>query len=422
MGGSLDISAVQAFATACLIGALTGLEREKHRETEEGSASPGLRTFILVAEVGAIAGWLTKSLDAPWIIAATLVAVALVVMTGYAIAAHARTGALGLTTEMATLVVCLLGAMTTLGYAPLAIGLAVVTAAVLAYKQSLHGLVDRLGWDDVHAGLRLLIAAFVVLPLLPDQPIDPWGALNPASLWRLVLLISGLSLVGYVATRWLGERRGAALTGVTGGLVSSTAVTLSFARESRAGSRAAAVLAGGILLAWAVMFGRVVVEVFVVNAALLGHVLPPFLAMGVVAAAFAVWLIKRGGGEADRGGENLPLRNPFSLTAAMKFAAFFAAVLVVVKLAQQYFPSTGLYVVAALAGLSDVDAITLSMAQQAKLGDPAVPVAAIVIAVMSNTLVKAGMAVALGSAALKRPILIASAAIVLAGAAGAWLL
>ena len=422
MGGSLDISAVQAFATACLIGALTGLEREKHRETEEGSASPGLRTFILVAEVGAIAGWLTKTLDAPWIIAATLVGVALVVMTGYAVAAHARTGALGLTTEMATLVVCLLGAMTTLGYAPLAIGLAVVTAAVLAYKQSLHGLVDRLGWDDVYAGLRLLIAAFVVLPLLPDRPIDPWGALNPASLWRLVLLISGLSLVGYVATRWLGERRGATLTGVTGGLVSSTAVTLSFARESRAGTRAAAVLAGGILLAWAVMFGRVVIEVFVVNPALLGRVLPPFLAMGLVAAGCAAWLIKGSGQEPDRGVKNVPLRNPFSLTAAAKFAAFFAAVLVVVKLAQQYFPTSGLYAVAALAGLSDVDAITLSMAEQAKTGDPGVPVVAILIAVMSNTLVKAGMAVALGSPALKRPILMASAVIVVAGVAVMWLL
>jgi uncharacterized membrane protein (DUF4010 family) len=160
----------------------------------------------------------------------------------------------------------------------------------------------------------------------------------------------------------------------------------------------------------------------VVNAALLRHVLPPFLAMGVVTAGFALWLIKKGGQSSDRGGESVPLRNPFSLTAAAKFAAFFAAVLVVVKLAQQYFPGTGLYVVAALAGLSDVDAITLSMAEQAKSGDPGVPVAAIVIAVTSNTLVKAGMAAALGSAALRRPILTASAAIVASGAVAAWLL
>ena len=298
-----------------------------------------------------------------------------------------------------------------------------VTAAVLAYKQSLHGLVERLGWDDVYAGLRLLIAAFVVLPLLPDRPIDPWGALNPASLWRLVLLISGLSLVGYVATRWLGEQRGAALTGVTGGLVSSTAVTLSFARESRAGGRAATALAGGILLAWAVMFGRVVVEVFVVNPAILGRVLPPFLAMGAAASVVAAWLIRRSAHELpDAGRKDVPLQNPFSLTAAAKFAAFFAAVLVVVKLAQQNFPGTGLYVVAALAGLSDVDAITLSMAQQAKTGDAGTAIAAIVVAVLSNTLVKAGMVLVLGSPSLKRPVLLATVAIVVSGVGAAWLL
>ena len=233
MNAPLDAATLQGFGTACLIGALIGLEREKHRRTEDDFGSPGLRTFILVAEIGGIAGWLANALSAPWIIGVALGAVALGVVAGYVVAGRNETAGLGLTTEFAALVVCLLGAIATLGQSPLAIGLGVLTAAVLAYKQSLHGLVARLGWDDVYAGVRLLIAAFIVLPLLPDRPIDPWGALNPASLWRLVLLISGLSLVGYVATRWLGERMGTALTGVTGGLVSSTAVTLSFARQSR---------------------------------------------------------------------------------------------------------------------------------------------------------------------------------------------
>jgi uncharacterized membrane protein (DUF4010 family) len=422
MNPELDAATVQEFAIACLIGALTGLEREKRQHDEGVGDAPGLRTFILVAEIGAIAGWLARIFSAPWIIGAALGALALVIVAGYVVSARSGTGQLGLTTEVATLVVCLLGAMTTLGLAPLAIGLAVITAAVLAYKQSLHGLVERLGWDDVYAGLRLLIAAFVVLPLLPDRPIDPWGALNPASLWRLVLLISSLSLVGYVATRWLGEKTGAALTGITGGLVSSTAVTLSFARESRASGRAPSVLAVGILLAWVIMFGRVVVEVFVVNAALVWHVLPPFLAMAAAAAVVAVWLSRRATREPDRRGKDVPLTNPFSLTSAAKFAAFFALVLVVVKLAQRYFPGTGLFVVAALAGLSDVDAITLSMADHAKSGDASTATAAIVIAVLSNTLVKAGMVTALGSVSLKRPVLVATAAVMTAGIAVAWLM
>jgi len=159
-----------------------------------------------------------------------------------------------------------------------------------------------------------------------------------------------------------------------------------------------------------------------VNPALVGRVLPPFLAMAAAAGIFAAWLLRGGAKEPRRAAENVPLTNPFSLTAAMKFAAFFAAVLVVVKLAQQNFPGTGVYVVSALAGLSDVDAITLSMAEQAKSGDAGMAIAAIVIAVVSNTLVKAGLAASLGSASLRRPVLLAAFAVVASGAAVAWLL
>ena len=219
----------------------------------------------------------------------------------------------------------LLGAMVMLGYEELAIGLGVVTAAVLAYKQPLHGLVAKLGWDDVYAGLRLLIATFIALPLLPDQPIDPWGALNPYKLWLLVILISSLSLVGYVLTRILGQARGAGLTGLTGGLASSTAVTLSFAKQAHDKPQLANALACGILLAWAVMFARILVLVAALNRPLLGHVLVPFLVMGVVVAGFAALLYFRGG--SVEGGEakgTLEVRNPFNLTAAAKFAAYFS--------------------------------------------------------------------------------------------------
>jgi uncharacterized membrane protein (DUF4010 family) len=162
-----------------------------------------------------------------------------------------------LTTEVAAVIVFLLGAMIMLGYEELAIGLGVITAAVLAYKQPLHGFVEKLGWDDVYAGVRLLIATFIALPLLPNEPIDPWGALNPYKLWLLVILISSLSLVGFVLTRLLGSARGTALTGLAGGLASSTAVTLSFAKEGRDKPQMANALACGILLAWAVMFVRI---------------------------------------------------------------------------------------------------------------------------------------------------------------------
>ena len=279
-------------------------------------------------------------------------------------------GTFGLTTEIAAVAVFLLGAMTMLGHPELAIGLGVVTAAVLAYKQPLHGLVAKLGWDDVYAGVRLLIATFIILPLLPDRTLDPWQALNPYKLWLLVILISSLSLVGYVATRWLGAGRGTALTGITGGLVSSTAVTLAFARRSRDEPAAAAALACGILLAWAVMFARVLALVLAVNAALVYPLLLPIAAMGLL-TLFAAWLLYRRGGE-TAGPQDVPLKNPFSLTAAVQFAVAFAAVLLLVKVIQLYVPGGGVYIVAALAGLTDVDAITLSMAEYAMANPPTV--------------------------------------------------
>ena len=348
------------FATAILLGALVGIEREKRKEEEEDSGHiAGLRTFILLALLGACAGWLSRTLSTPWILAAALLIVGAAVVAGYVVTARSSQDGKGLTTEIAAVVVSLLGAMVMLGYSELAIGLGVVTAAVLAYKQPLHGFVDKLGWDDVYAGLRLLIATFIALPLLPNQPIDPWGALNPYKLWLLVILISSLSLVGYVLTRLLGPSRGVALTGLTGGLVSSTAVTLSFSRDARDHPQMTNALACGILLAWAVMFLRVPVLVAVVNRALLSQLLIPFVVMAVVVAAFAALLYFRDGSvKRGKATGHLEVENPFSLTAAAKFAALFAVVLLAVKIVQEHFPPDGLYAVAALAGLTDVDAIT----------------------------------------------------------------
>jgi len=415
----LDLATVRDFGTALLIGALVGTEREKRTSAEAEAGIGGLRTFILLALLGAISGWLANALHMPALPVAMLAIVGAAVLAGYVLAARVHPNSLGITTESAALAVCLLGAMTTLGYRELAVALSIVTAAVLAYKQPLHGLVAKIDWDDIFAGLRLLIATFIVLPLLPSRAVDPWGALNPYSLWLLVLLISTLSLVGYVGSRWLGAERGIVLTGVTGGLVSSTAVTLSFARQSHADRRTATAhtLASGVLLAWCIMFGRVIAEVLVVNRALVASVLIPFATMGA-AAAIAAWILFRRGAGGDSTAvkaEAVPLRNPFSLTEASKFAAFFALVLLVVKLVQIRFPGKGLYMVAALAGMTDVDAITLSMAEYARSGDAHVAVNAIVVAALTNTVVKCAIVAVLGGAALRRALLVATGTILAVG-------
>jgi uncharacterized membrane protein (DUF4010 family) len=415
MPEAFDVGVIWDFATALLIGALIGVEREKRKS--EDLEGIGLRTFILLALVGAVAGFLSRGGGVPWVLLGALLPVSALLFAGYSLASRAENGAFGLTTEIAAVAVFLLGAMTMLGHRELAIGLGVVIAAVLAYKQPLHGLVAKLGWDDVYAGVRLLVATFIILPLLPDRTLDPWDALNPYKLWLLVILISSLSLVGYVATRWLGAGRGTALTGITGGLVSSTAVTLSFARRSRDEPAAGAALACGILLAWAVMFGRVLVLVLAVNVGLVYPLLPPFAVMGLV-TLLAAWLLYRRSG-ATAGPQDVPLKNPFSLTAAAKFAAVFAVVLLLVKLTQFYFPGGGIYIVAALAGLTDVDAITLSMAEYAKANPPTVAAIAVVIAALSNTVVKCGMVATLGGRALRRPMLLTTAGVMVAGIGGA---
>ena len=405
-----DLTDLRNLAIALLVGALVGIERERHKSALGVPGIAGLRTFILLAQIGAVAAWMTRELATPWVFVGALAAGTAVLVAGYLQSGRTHPDSVGLTTETAGLGVVLLGGIAMLGHPEIAAGLGIATSALLAYKQPLHRVVGRIGADDFFAALRLLIASFIVLPLLPDRPVDPWGALNPASLWLLVVLISTLSFAGYLATRWLGPGRGTALAGLAGGLVSSTAVTLAFARRSREsllpGGQSA--LACGIVVSWGVMFVRVVVEVLIVNPALLAGILVPFSAMGLAAGLLA-WVFYRG---ASFEGAEVPLRTPFSLTEAAKFALLFAAVLLLVALANRHFPAHGVLVVAAFAGLTDVDAITLSMAKQAEGGVPAATaVSAIVIAVLSNTLVKCGLAAALGGAVLRRRMLLATAAI-----------
>jgi uncharacterized membrane protein (DUF4010 family) len=414
----VDLTLARDFAIALFIGMLVGIEREKRKTSSDPVVIGGIRTFMLLAEAGAISAWLATHVGSAWIFVGGLVAVTGLVVAGYLANAREHPESLGLTTEAAAIAVYLLGGATLFGHPEVAVGLAITTSALLAFKEPIHGLVEKIGSEDLYAGLKLLIASFIALPLLPNEALDPWGALNPYQLWLLVILISSLSLVGYIAVRWLGQGRGTAVTAVAGGLVSSTAVTLAFARRSREQPRGGALLAGGIVLAWVVMFARVLVEVAVVNRELLLPLAIPLAAMGAAAALAALWLL-RGGSRATgpQAAGEVSLRNPFSLRSAIRFALVFAAVLLVVALMQTYFPGRGLYAVAALAGLTDVDAITLSMASCVRKGECVAQtgVVSIIIAALSNTLLKAGMVLALAAPALRRPIVGATSAI---GAAG----
>ncbi len=438
----IDALVVRNFLIALAIGALVGIEREKHKATEHPNSFGGVRTFILLAQIGAVSSWLSLHLQSPWIFIVALLGVISAVMTAYVIE-NRRTQALGLTSQISAITVCLLGGAVMYGYAEIAVVMAIVTSAILTFKQPLHGFVARLGTDDLVAAVKLAIATFIVLPLLPNTPIDPWLIFNPYKLWLLVILISGLSLLGYVAVRILGQARGHAVAGLAGGLVSSTAVSLSFARLSRlaptgvissssAPETAASglvkqqndALAAGILLAWFMMCLRLLIMVGLLSWSLFQQLWPMLAAMALVSAVAAFWLFQHSRQSTHLGGSAqhetaVKVTNPFSLLAAGQFGLLFLAVLAIVRLAELYLPQQGLYLVAAIAGTTDVDAITLSMTElakdQAKLSLAA---SAIVIATLSNTVMKALMVAILGSKMLAQKVGVAAGAMVFAGVLG----
>lgn len=417
-----DSGLAQDFLIALLIGALVGIEREKHKRTSHPASFAGIRTYILFAQLGAVSAWLSVFLQTPWLFIAALFVIAVIVLSSYYLENKTTPAALGLTSELSAITVCLLGGAVVFGFAEIAVSLAILTSAVLAFREPLHGLVEKIGADDLYAGLKLLIASFIVLPLLPNEAVDPWQALNPYKLWLLVILISGLSLVGYVAVRSLGSVKGTMLTALTGGLVSSTAMTLSFARSSKLAtdSGAANRLAAGILISWLVMFGRVLLIVAAVSVPLMRQLLWPLLGLALLTAVLALaFFLASHRLHATAVATDVPLKNPFSLWSAIQFALLFALVLLLVKLAEHYAPGQGLYWLSALAGLTDVDAISLSLADYASRGQPVqLAATAIGIAVLSNSVVKMAMVLFIGTKTLALRI---AAVTLILGLTGLWL-
>ncbi len=323
----------------------------------------------------------------------------------------------GITSEIAALLVPLLGAMVIWDYASLAGAMGVITALLLALKPSLHDLARRMSAADLRATLEFALISAVILPLLPNKGFGPFGVLNPFQIWLLVVFVSGIGFFGYVLMKTLGTEQGIGVTGLLGGLVSSTATTLSFAGRSKVNDALSVMLARGILLASTVMFPRVLIEVAVVNSSLLPSVILPIGAMftASVLVFFFMWRRKRDD-EKDEPGK-VELSNPLRLQTAVTFGLVFAVVLVVVRAANEYFGSAGVYVASLLTGITDVDSITLSVSELALSGslEPRVASIAIVIASLVNTTAKGIMAVALGSLKLRKSILRAFGIVLLVG-------
>lgn len=415
-----DLEIFRRLGLALAIGLLFGLERGWHgREKSEGSRTAGIRTFALTGVLGGISGWLV-TFTAPVVLAVALLALSALLAVSYWARMKVEDD-LGLTTEVALVLAFALGAVSVLGEMAPAAASAVVAALLLSMKGRLHGFLERIERLELEALLKLALISVVILPLLPDQGYGPGETLNPYELWRAVVIVAGLSFCGYVAIRLAGANIGILMTGLFGGLASSTSTTLALSRLVPSQDNLAPTAAAGIIIAGAVAFLRILVLVAIFQPELIA---PLALPMGVMAGtgllgAALIHVLSDAARETPD--EIDGFSNPLGLQTAVSFGVLLAIVLLGVHYLENWLGTRGVYVAAALSGLTDVDALTISVSRLVG-GDltAAKGTIAIFIAASVNTAVKAGISFVVGGSRLGLRVIVCNAAIIAAGGASLW--
>ncbi|MGW8226724.1 MAG: MgtC/SapB family protein [Anaerolineales bacterium] len=392
------------FGVALAIGFMIGLQREFAFRSRQQELLAGERTFALMALVGCLSAMMADIFESALAFIGVIFVVGIFTAVAYFI--DAWRGQVGLTTEIAILVTVLIGALCYWDYLVLAAALGIITTVLLSLKIETDRLVSALTREDIFAALQFAVISLVILPILPKESNlrPPFDVLSPYRIWLMVVFISGINFIGYLAIKIVGPERGIGLTGLLGGLVSSTGVTLGFSERSNREPSLAKPFSLAIMIAWTVMFARVLVEVGVLNPELLYLIWPPITAAGVAGLLYCVFLFFS---QRTTEKDTLEFSNPFDLLAAIKFGLLYALILVVARAAQLYFGDTGVYLSSLVSGLADVDAITISLTQLTIEGTVSQTVAAqsIVIATIANTLAKGAIVIIGGANLLKRALL-----------------
>ena len=416
-----DLETAARLAVAGLAGMAVGIEREWSGHASGPHARfAGVRTFLLLGGIGGVAGWLLDGANAA-AAATLLIAAGGLIVAAYLTAARRSPEAIDGTTETAAVLVLGLGVLAGLGSLKLASGAAAVAVLALGEKAVIRQFVARIGPAEMQAALQFAVLALVVLPLLPEGPIGPFGGIQPRALWAVVLVFSGLSFAGYIARRALGDAGGYQAMGALGGLVSSTAVTLAFSRQSKHEPSNSVALAVGTVAASTVLVPRVLGLTLVLNPALLATAatgLAPIVLAGGLLIAIGRRHLKGGTPK----GTPPAAENPLHLWSAMRMAVAFQVALSVLRVVTARFGSSGVFASAAVAGLTDMDALTFSMTRMGS--DPAMATLAaraLVLGVVVNTGFKTGLAIGLGSPIYRRMVVPGLIALAMAGAAGFWL-
>jgi uncharacterized membrane protein (DUF4010 family) len=413
---------IQRMAVALAIGLLIGIERGwQQRKEAEGERAVGLRTHALAGLLGGAWGAIARGTGDWGVVAlglAFMTFAGAIVVFRLREVEHDKT--YGATTVVAAMIAFALGALAVLGDQTVAAAAGVAAAILLALKAALHTWLKRLTWEELRAGLILLAMTVVLLPVLPDREIAAWLPINPREVWLLTILIAVLSFAGYVAIRVAGPQLGIPLSGIAGGLVSSTATTLNMGRLARQHTERTKLFAAAIMLSSAVMMLRVIFLVGVVNASLLQFIAPPLLlavlAQGVLAGYLGNWT--RSAATVD---QPLTLKNPFDLGVVLAFGALLAIIMVLTKLLAAWAGAGGAFALAVVSGTFDVDAISLSLARLVPGGlDANTAVYAILIAIVANSLTKIGLAWTTGGTLLGKLFAGGVAAALVAGGIGLW--
>ena len=386
----------QRLGLALGIGFLVGVEREwKHRDVPEGQRAAGVRTHAIIGLMGGVAAALMPAIGQLGFAALALsFAAALIV---FKLRETEIDQDISVTGTIGALLVFALGAYAVAGSTVAAAAAGVALAALLAFKQTIHGWVDKLTWKELRSALLILAATAIALPLLPDRTVDPWDAINPRELWLLTILVAGASFAGYVAVRLLGDDIGLFAGAAAGSLVSSTVVTAELGRRVRAGEASAGLAAASASLAAAVSVARVAILVSIAAASVLPQVAPAVVTatLAFLGAAFAIRRFAGDGSSGDDGRREL--ESPLYVSSVVKFAGFLGLVIVVGRIIADQFGEAGLLPFAATAGLADVDAVALAAGSLVRGGlDASTGGHAVLVAVLVNTFSKAGIALVTG--------------------------
>ena len=395
IAGTPLIAIAQHLAVAAVAGLAIGVEREwSGHATGPDARFAGVRTFLLLGLLGGIAGWLGSE-DMAVVAAALLLAAGALTVVAYSIAARRTAASIDGTTEAAAIIVLAIGFTAGIGYMSVASGIATVIVLVLAEKTRIHALLDRIDEIELRAGLQFAALALVVLPMLPEGPFGPWGGIKPRGLWTVVVIFSGLNFLGYLTRRSVGAERGYGATGLLGGVVSSTALTLNFSRASRQDASVGDALAVGVVGACTVLLPRITVISAVLNPAV-ARSLIPYLLPGFVVGAIVVAIALRRPATAAPPPEETP--NPLRIGSAIQMAVLFQIALTASSLAARYWGTRGVISSAVVLGLTDMDALTVSMNHLGSSAEMVTLAArAIAIGVLTNTVFKASLATVVGS-------------------------